>query len=46
MEHPNQAGGMMLTGIGAKILDHNMKIAPDGTWKIDLVLEKQEFQVR
>lgn len=43
---PDQKGGMLLSGIGAKIRDHAMSGAPGEPWTIDLVIEKSEFTMR
>jgi len=43
---PGATNGMQLSGIGARLLEHDMKRGPDGAWTIDLRIEKQEFRVR
>lgn len=43
---PGEPTGMRMSGIGAKLLEHNMKQAPSGEWIVDLLFEKQEFTVR
>lgn len=43
---PDQPGGMLMTSIGADIRRHDMTGTPGGRWKVDLVIEKQEFSVR
>lgn len=44
--HPDPKSGMMLTSIGVKLLEHDMKQSPDGTWMVHAVLEKQKFEMR
>ena len=44
---PDQPNGMMLTGTGAELREHDLKKpAAGGRWEIDLLLEKQKFTVR
>lgn len=43
---PDQPGGMLLTGTGARILEHDLKVSPAGVWMVMLRLEKQQFTVR
>ena len=43
---PDQPDGMLMSDIGANIRRHDMTGSAGGPWKIDLVIEKQEFTVR
>ena len=43
---PDQPDGMLMSDIGANIRRHDMTGSVGGPWKIDLVIEKQEFTVR
>lgn len=42
---PGEPDGPRLTGIGAELRSHAME-GGDGSWKVDLVIEKHEFEVR
>lgn len=44
--HPDPKSGMMLTGIGAKLREHDMTQTADGKWIVNLLLEKQKFEMR
>jgi hypothetical protein len=37
---------MHLTGIGLRLLEHDLQKSAAGAWTIKLLLEKQEFTVR
>ncbi|MDP1588095.1 MAG: hypothetical protein Q8M07_10145 [Prosthecobacter sp.] len=43
---PDQPGGMLLTGTGARLLEHDLQISPSGVWTVTLRMEKQKFTVR
>lgn len=43
---PDQPDGMLMSDIGASLVQHDMTGDAGGPWKIDLVVEKQEFTVR
>lgn len=43
---PDEPGGMLMSSIGADLEFHEMKGSDGGPWSVDLVIEKQEFQVR
>lgn len=43
---PDQPDGMLLTGTGARLLEHDLQISPAGVWTVTLRMEKQKFTVR
>lgn len=43
---PDQPDGMLLTGTGVRLLEHDLKVSPAGVWTVTLRLEKQQFTVR
>jgi hypothetical protein len=43
---PDQPDGMLLTGAGARSLEHDLQISPAGLWTVTLRIEKQKFTVR
>lgn len=43
---PDQPDGMRLTGVGARLVEHDLQISPAGVWTVTLRMEKQKFTVR
>lgn len=43
---PDQPDGMRLTGMGARLVEHDLQISPAGVWTVMLWMEKQKFTVR
>lgn len=43
---PDQPGGMMLSGIGAELRDHDMSGSSTEGWTVRVQIEKSEFQMR
>jgi len=43
---PDDPGGMLMSGIGVELRHHEMSGQEDGPWRVELLIEKQTFQIR